>query len=71
MKSSKKNKKIKTVFSFRISPEILSAIKEIQKKDPITFRTTSSIAEAALLHFTKLSKSKQKEALKDYLGKQL
>lgn len=62
-------KRIKKHQGFRIDVEHLKKIKELPKKDPVTFRSQAEIVDAALDLFLGLSKSKQRDVMAKYLSK--
>ena len=64
-------KKTKSVFSFRTDAETIDQLKKMVGSDPVVFRSTTSVVDAALYHFLKLPKSEQKQIIKDYLTKDL
>lgn len=64
-------RKVKKVYSFRINDDVIDLIKDLIERDPVAFRSVSSVVEAAIHNFVTLNKTQQKEALREYLTKDL
>ena len=64
-------RKNKVFQGFRLDPDVLDKIKQKIQEDPVTFSSQARLVDAALYHFLKLSKSEQKQIIKDYLTKDL
>lgn len=63
--------KTKVPQGFRLDPQVVETIRKMAESDPVTFQSYSKVVDAALYHFTALSRSDQKRVMVEYLTRNI